>query len=160
MTSRNRVWFITGASSGFGRALAEAVIANGERVAVAARRQSALRDLEAKGVAVVPTIWPDAAIRIDETMRSLGWEQAIVKPRVSATAHKTYLTSAADTGIAQPILGELMAGPGALLQKFMAEIQVQGEWSFVFFKGHISHPGIKSPKPGDFSGQQDLGAGI
>jgi NAD(P)-dependent dehydrogenase (short-subunit alcohol dehydrogenase family) len=38
MSKSDRVWFITGASSGFGRALAEAVISRGERAVVAARR--------------------------------------------------------------------------------------------------------------------------
>jgi NAD(P)-dependent dehydrogenase (short-subunit alcohol dehydrogenase family) len=43
--ANSKVWFITGASSGFGRALAEDVIARGERVVLAARRVDALQDL-------------------------------------------------------------------------------------------------------------------
>jgi NAD(P)-dependent dehydrogenase (short-subunit alcohol dehydrogenase family) len=43
----SKVWFITGASSGFGRALAEEVIAGGGRVVAAARNTDALRDLAA-----------------------------------------------------------------------------------------------------------------
>jgi len=43
----DRVWFITGASSGFGRALAEAVIGRGEKAVVAARRVAALAELAA-----------------------------------------------------------------------------------------------------------------
>jgi NAD(P)-dependent dehydrogenase (short-subunit alcohol dehydrogenase family) len=43
MSKSDRVWFITGASSGFGRALAEAVISRGERAVVAARRGAARR---------------------------------------------------------------------------------------------------------------------
>ena len=42
-----RVYFITGASSGFGRALAEAVLARGDRAVVAARRVDALDELVA-----------------------------------------------------------------------------------------------------------------
>ncbi|WP_340313426.1 oxidoreductase [Rhizorhabdus argentea] len=42
----SKVYFITGASSGFGKALAEAAIARGERVAVAARRIDRLERLE------------------------------------------------------------------------------------------------------------------
>ena len=45
MSKADRVWFITGASSGFGRALAEAVIARGEQTVVAARRREALAEL-------------------------------------------------------------------------------------------------------------------
>jgi NAD(P)-dependent dehydrogenase (short-subunit alcohol dehydrogenase family) len=47
MSKTDRVWFITGASSGFGRALAEAVIARGERAVIAARRREALAELVA-----------------------------------------------------------------------------------------------------------------
>ena len=40
-----RVWFITGASSGFGRALAEAVLKRGDSAVVCARRKAALDSL-------------------------------------------------------------------------------------------------------------------
>jgi len=42
----SRVWFITGASTGFGRKLAEAVLAKGDRVVATARREETLADLE------------------------------------------------------------------------------------------------------------------
>jgi NAD(P)-dependent dehydrogenase (short-subunit alcohol dehydrogenase family) len=45
-----RVWFITGASSGFGRALAEVVRGRGERVVAAVRRADALPDIEDDGL--------------------------------------------------------------------------------------------------------------
>ena len=48
MKSENRVWFVTGASSGFGRALAEAAIDQGDRVVVAARREAALAEIAAR----------------------------------------------------------------------------------------------------------------
>jgi NAD(P)-dependent dehydrogenase (short-subunit alcohol dehydrogenase family) len=41
----HRVWFITGASSGFGRALAEAVLKRGDDAVVCARRKEALDSL-------------------------------------------------------------------------------------------------------------------
>lgn len=43
----NKVWLITGASSGFGRAIAEAALADGDVVVGAARRPEALDDLVA-----------------------------------------------------------------------------------------------------------------
>jgi NAD(P)-dependent dehydrogenase (short-subunit alcohol dehydrogenase family) len=45
---KSKVWFITGASSGFGRALAEQVIARGGSVVAAARGVDGLRDLVAQ----------------------------------------------------------------------------------------------------------------
>ena len=43
----NRVWLITGANSGFGRALTEAAVAAGDVVVATARRVAALDDLAA-----------------------------------------------------------------------------------------------------------------
>ena len=45
MSNIPKVWLITGASSGFGKALAKAVIANGDHVAVTARRLGRLQAL-------------------------------------------------------------------------------------------------------------------
>lgn len=45
MTTNDRVWFITGASSGFGKSLAEAVLARGERAVLTARRADRLEAL-------------------------------------------------------------------------------------------------------------------
>jgi NAD(P)-dependent dehydrogenase (short-subunit alcohol dehydrogenase family) len=42
---RERVWLITGTSSGFGRAIADAALARGERVVATARRVESLADL-------------------------------------------------------------------------------------------------------------------
>jgi len=62
----SKTWFITGASSGFGRALAEEVIARGERVLAAARNVAALNELVAlapdRVVAVVLDVTKPAAI--------------------------------------------------------------------------------------------------
>src|SRR5258705_4414283 len=44
--SNDRVWLITGASSGFGRAIADAALARGDAVVAAARRTEALSDLD------------------------------------------------------------------------------------------------------------------
>jgi NADP-dependent 3-hydroxy acid dehydrogenase YdfG len=59
--SEKKVWFITGASSGLGRALAEEVLARGGRVVATARRPEVLRDLTEK--------YPEAAraLRLDVT---------------------------------------------------------------------------------------------
>jgi NAD(P)-dependent dehydrogenase (short-subunit alcohol dehydrogenase family) len=60
-TEAPRVWFITGASSGLGRALAEAVLERGERVVATAREPARVADLEAAH--------PDqaVAVRLDVT---------------------------------------------------------------------------------------------
>ena len=53
MEALHRRWLITGASSGFGRAIAEAVLAEGDAVVATARRPAALADLaERRGATV------------------------------------------------------------------------------------------------------------
>ncbi|PWI17826.1 short-chain dehydrogenase/reductase [Streptomyces sp. Act143] len=67
----NKVWLITGASSGFGRAIAEAALADGDVVVGAARRPEALDDLvaahpdqvEALRLDVSDTAAAEAAVR-------------------------------------------------------------------------------------------------
>jgi NADP-dependent 3-hydroxy acid dehydrogenase YdfG len=48
MTETQRVWFITGCSSGFGRAYAQAVIAHGDKLIATARNVETLHDLTAQ----------------------------------------------------------------------------------------------------------------
>jgi NAD(P)-dependent dehydrogenase (short-subunit alcohol dehydrogenase family) len=75
MTAQARVWFITGASSGFGRALAEAVLARGECVALAARRRDALDAIAAdhpKTALVVPLDVTDADARANAVASALN----------------------------------------------------------------------------------------
>lgn len=67
----NRVWLVTGASSGFGRAIGEAAVAAGDVVIGAARHPEALDDLvaahpdqvEALRLDVTDTAAPEAAVR-------------------------------------------------------------------------------------------------
>ncbi len=48
MSSGNKVWFVTGASSGFGRAMVAEIVARGERVAATARDPRSLDELVAR----------------------------------------------------------------------------------------------------------------
>lgn len=118
-----------------------------------------LRDLDAKGIPIVPTIWPEAADRITlrENMRELRWTKAVVKPRISATAHRTQLVTIDNADSAQPLFDELRAGPGVMVQKFMDSIVDDGEWSLIFVDREFSHAVVKTPRPGDFRVQNDFG---
>ncbi|MBT9331912.1 SDR family oxidoreductase [Paracidobacterium acidisoli] len=71
-TGKSRVWFITGASTGFGRRLAEAALAKGDRVVATARKPESVTDLQQQ--------YPEhaRAVRLDVT------DQAQVKAAVQA----------------------------------------------------------------------------
>jgi len=121
--------------------------------------KSYLRDLQAQGVPVVPTLWAedDESFSLKGKLRESGWENAVVKPRVSATAYRTQLVRADDADNAQELFDDLRRGPGVMVQKFMDNITIEGEWSLIFFAGDFSHAVLKRPKPGDFRVQSDFG---
>jgi len=121
--------------------------------------KSYLRDLDAKGIPIVPTCWPEVgdAVRLKDKLRELGWTKAVVKPRISATAHRTHLITTDHADSAQGLFDELRSGPGVMVQKFMDGILDEGEWSLIFFGGQFSHAVLKMPKMGDFRVQNDFG---
>jgi len=82
--SENKVWFITGTSSGFGRLLAEEVLAKGERVVATARKPEVLRDLiekypeTARAVKLDVTNLDDAKNSVAEAVKSFGQIDVLV----------------------------------------------------------------------------------
>lgn len=118
-----------------------------------------LRDLDAKGISIVPTIWPEfiEPVTLRERLKELGWTKAVVKPRISATAHRTQLITRENADSAQTLFEGLLAGPGVMVQKFMDSIIDEGEWSLMFFDGVFSHAVLKTPVSGDFRVQSDFG---
>ncbi len=74
--NENRVWLITGTSSGFGRAIAEAALDRGDRVVATARDPGKLSDLAADdGVHVIALDVTDPAQRlsaVDQAVQKFG----------------------------------------------------------------------------------------
>lgn len=116
-----------------------------------------LRWLEMHGVAIPATIWiaPGDAIDVPDLLAAAGWESAVLKPRVSATAHGTHLVTPGT--VIDEVQRHALALSGALLQAFISEIQTGGEVSLVFIDGGFSHAVRKQPSPGDFRVQHEFG---
>jgi len=121
--------------------------------------KSYLRALQAQGTAIVPTLWSEPGTPVDlrEQLHELGWKKAVIKPRISATAHRTKLIAAEDADAAQNLFDELRDGVGVMAQAFMDSIVTEGEWSLIFFGGEFSHAVLKTPRTGDFRVQNDFG---
>jgi glutathione synthase/RimK-type ligase-like ATP-grasp enzyme len=119
-----------------------------------------LQDLAAAGVAIPKTCWidkPDAA-SLAAILRDEQWRQAVIKPRIGATAHGTFLISA-DALPSDDDLAPARAS-GALVQEFIPEIRDRGEVSMVYAGGQFSHAVVKRGKDGDFRVQQDFGGAV
>ena len=118
-----------------------------------------LVDLAAAGVPVVPTVRLERGEETDLTglLADRGWDEAVVKPSVSASAFRTRRVRREDAAAVQAELEEMLKASGVLVQRFLPEIQTCGEWSFIFLGGEYSHAVLKRPKTGDFRVQEELG---
>ena len=84
-----------------------------------------LCDLERKGVPIIPTLWPEPGFRLKDKLIEAGWQAAVIKPRVSATAHRTRMVSAENASDGQPLLDELIENPGAMVQQFIESVRTK-----------------------------------
>jgi glutathione synthase/RimK-type ligase-like ATP-grasp enzyme len=115
--------------------------------------------LAARGVAIAPTELIAAEQRCDlvRLMRERGWTRAVVKPAVSGGAYRTHRVSLDDAAALQPEVDAILRGSALLVQPFLDEIVREGEWSFVFLDGELSHAVLKRPAPDDFRVQPQFG---
>jgi glutathione synthase/RimK-type ligase-like ATP-grasp enzyme len=117
-----------------------------------------LQEVEALGVEIAPTIFVNDTGRIEssEWHQIRSWNKSVVKPAVSASAHKTWLFESG----AVPDEAELkskMEGEPFLIQQYIPEIQTEGEISFVYIDGVFSHAVLKRVAAGDFRVQKEHG---
>jgi hypothetical protein len=121
--------------------------------------KSYLQDLEKKGTPLPETIWltKGAKSNLSNLMMEKNWEKAVVKPAISATAFNTFLVSMAETSELQQKFESQLQQADILVQKFMPEVQTQGEWSLIYFDKKFSHAVIKRPADRDFRVQNDFG---
>lgn len=112
-----------------------------------------LIDLEAEGVAIVPTLLcesvSDAALAAAREV--FGSPKLVVKPPVSGGSDGTFLIGASD-----PLPADA-AGKRMLVQPFLPAIASEGELSLFYFNGRYSHAISKHPADGDFRVQEQFG---
>ncbi len=114
-----------------------------------------LRALESWGVAIVPTVWLEPGVPTDiaALLAGHGWAEAVIKPVVSAAAHRTHRVTPASQSVVDAVVG---AG-AAMVQPYLAEIETAGEWSVIHLGGAYSHAVRKRPRAGDFRVQPQHG---
>ncbi|MDQ5823199.1 MAG: hypothetical protein M3441_03185 [Chloroflexota bacterium] len=118
-----------------------------------------LQDLDRDGVKVVPTVWLRKGEPADlhAILERHAWDEAVIKPSISATAFKTWRTTLADARRHDADLQQMLAGADLLVQPFINEVAQKGEWSLVFLGGEYSHAVLKRPREGDFRVQEQYG---
>lgn len=119
-----------------------------------------LKELAAAGIAIPRTRWLDGADEqsVRRALEEEQWTQAVLKPRIAATAYGTFLVTP-ETPLSHDDLAPARAS-GALLQEFVPEILDRGETSLMYCDGVFSHAVSKHAKPGDYRVQKDFGGEV
>jgi hypothetical protein len=111
-----------------------------------------LRDLADNGIPIPPTVWlpGGAKANLSDILHQKGWQQAVIKPIISASAYQTWLVEQPGTKDEHDRFKKLLQKTGLIVQKFQPTVTTEGEWSLMFFDGKFSHAVVKKTKPNDF----------
>ena len=107
-----------------------------------------LRELESRGVEIIPTLWwergsaPDVAARIAER----GWSDVVLKPAVSSGARDTLrLRGPGDLPAARELVRRVLPHKDLMVQPYLASVEDHGERSLLFLGGEFTHAIKRSP---------------
>jgi glutathione synthase/RimK-type ligase-like ATP-grasp enzyme len=140
------------------RMASSAPVLNDVKTVLWNRNKFYLGELAAMGIEIAPTVFVNGSGPISPAawQKIRRWKKSVVKPAVSASAHKTWLfDDAAVQGENQ--LKTIMEGEPFLIQQFIPEIETHGEISFIYIDGAYSHAVQKRPAAGDFRVQKEHG---
>jgi NAD(P)-dependent dehydrogenase (short-subunit alcohol dehydrogenase family) len=141
----SRAWLITGASSGFGRAIAQAALARGNAVLATARRTDGLHDLGVAGAAIAALDVTDAAQRdgaVAATMERFGRIDVLVN-----NAGRTQVGAVEETTDEElrALFDLHFFGPAALTRAVLPHMRRQGGGAIVQMSsvgGQVTAPGF------------------
>jgi len=125
-------------------------------------RKTYVRDLDASGVPVLPTIWRDRLHPggLEDMFDELGHDEAVIKPVMSGNAEGAFRLDRERIAAQGDEIERYFAERPLMLQPFQRAITGEGEYSLFYLNGEYSHCIVKVPKPGDYRVQEEHGADI
>lgn len=121
-----------------------------------------LRDLEQRGVRIVPTAWLPSlgsSGELESLFEQFGTDELVVKPTVGANADDTYRLRR-DRPENWERVEQTFRNRPLQVQPFVESIVEEGEVSLFYFDGQYSHAVQKRPAAGDFRVQEEHGGQI
>jgi len=121
-----------------------------------------MRDLEGKGIGVVPTLWLDG---LDGSSAAhcadrLGTNEMVVKPVIGANGQDAFRFSHDEEPARWAGISARFPGRACMVQPFMHNVITEGEYSLFFFNGVFSHAILKTPAANEFRSQEEHGAEV
>ena len=130
----SRVWLITGSSSGFGREIAEAALAHGDRVAATARRPEALQELvdrDPERVLAVP-LDVTSGDQIDAALSAVRDRFGRIDVLVNNAGHGSVgAVEEIDMGELRTLMDTMFFGAVELTQAVLPEMRERGSGTIV-----------------------------
>ncbi|MCL2423559.1 MAG: hypothetical protein FWD11_06650 [Micrococcales bacterium] len=121
-----------------------------------------LRDLEQRGLPIVPTIWLDPERKLDARgihTRFPAFGDFVIKPTISAGSRDTGRYDASQTPSRTQAITHaknlLAAGRHVMVQRYLPQVDVLGEMALVYVDGQLSHA---AHKPAQLHGPYKAGA--
>ena len=121
-----------------------------------------MRDLQQKGIGIVPTLWANS-LEVDFSrhyQNKFGVDEIVVKPVVGANGEDAFRVSEGDKAERLGRIAARFRDRDCMIQPFMPNIINEGEYSLFFFGRQYSHAILKSPAESEFRSQEDHGAEI
>jgi NAD(P)-dependent dehydrogenase (short-subunit alcohol dehydrogenase family) len=143
----DKVWFITGSTSGFGRALVDAVRSRGERVVATARRPDALASLSGDDVLTVPldvTREDQIESALDAAIERFGRVDVVVNNAGIGFVGALEEMRLADL---REVMETMFFGPAALTRAVVPRMRAQGSGVIVQISsmgGQVTAPGYSA----------------
>jgi NAD(P)-dependent dehydrogenase (short-subunit alcohol dehydrogenase family) len=145
-----RVWLITGASSGFGRALADAALSAGDTVVAAVRYPKAMADLVETNPNRVSTVELDITDQAQITAAVAEVLERHGRIDVLVNNAGRGIVGAAEETTDEELRGLMdlhLFGPAALIRAVLPHMRAQGSGSIVQMSsqtGRVSFPGVSA----------------
>lgn len=130
-------------------------------------RKTYLRDLEERGLSIVPTLFFDGTVDVGAVSRDQKWEKFVIKPVTGLATYGVKTVEMRVTGEgdrAQAHFDSLLKMGGVMLQPFLKSVQDEnlGERALVFIDGEYTHATRKTAfqalKPAGGAGEYPLAA--
>ena len=121
-----------------------------------------LKDLQSKGLAIVPTEYVDTGSyrSIAEVCLERDWQDVVIKPAIAGGAFHTHKVLEFERADYEEVFENLVAERDMLIQPFVPTISSRGEASLMVFNGKFTHAILKKPKQGDYRVQDDWGGTV
>ena len=116
-------------------------------------RKTYLQELAAKGIACPETYFFCSASQFSPKNPPLEHAEYVLKPVISASAHRTARVAGSEVGKTMQDFAETEF----MVQEFLPEI-AEGEWSLIYIGQEFTHAVKKVPARGEFRSQRDFGA--